>query len=376
MKTKLYLLTALTLLTLFGSAQKYNYMIMEDWKVNAWEMSSKITYTYDSNGNLIKLTMEQWNAGTNLWDKYIIISYTLNSDATIKEAITQMWGMFGDGWSNSSKISYTYNGSKKILTETTMTWMMVSWLENRIETNTYDTNGNLIKIITQGYDFLTQQMKNSSQHTYSYNSDGTENQSIVQTWNALNQWENTSRMTNTYNASKQITAMLSENWVSDAWMNVSKMTLTYNTNGSVKETLSETWQTDKWVNSFKDISSYSPQGELEVDLSQEWNATLVQWENQMRTTYHYNTTGFQPVESAGNVSKVFPNPFEDQLTIEYGSLDENGIQVFNSTGQLVKSLKSTSSVTRVNLGSLNKGVYIMKIKSLQNEQTIRLLKVK
>jgi len=376
MKTKLYLLTALIFLTLFVSAQKYNYMIMEDWKDNAWTKASKSTNTYDSNGNLIKITMEQWNAETNLWEKYIIISYTLNSDATVKEALTQMWGMFGDEWSNSSKTSYTYDGSKKILTETTLTWMMDSWLENRIETNTYDTNGKLIKIITQGYDFLTQQMKNSSQHTYTYNSDGTENQSVAQTWNALNQWENATRMTNTYNASKHITGMLSERWVSNAWMNVSKITLTYNTNGSLKETLSESWQTDKWVNSFKDISSYSPQGELEVDLSQGWNANLVQWENQMRTTYYYNTTGFQPVEFTGNGSKVFPNPFEDQLTIECGSLNENDIQVFNSTGQLVKSLKSTSSVTRVNLGSLNKGVYIMKIKSLQNEQTIRLLKVK
>lgn len=376
MKTKLYLLTALIFLTLFVSAQKYNYMIMEDWKDNAWTKASKTTNTYDSNGNLIKLTMEEWNTVTNLWNKYIIITYTLNSDATIKETLTQMWDKDANDWSNTSKAINTYDGSKKKLTETTQMWMGDSWLEYRKETNTYDTNGNLIKIIAQSLDFMTQQLKNSSQHTYTYNSDGTENQNVAQTWNALNQWENTSRMTNTYNASKQIITMLSERWLSGAWQNVSKITLTYNTNGLVKETLSESWQTDKWVNSFNDISSYSPQGELEVDLSQGWNANLVQWENQMRTTYYYNTTGFQPVEFTGNGSKVFPNPFEDQLTIECGSLNENDIQVFNSTGQLVKSLKSTSSVTRVNLGSLNKGVYIMKIKSLQNEQTIRLLKVK
>lgn len=378
MKRKFYLLTTLIFLSfcLYAQfAQKYNFMIMEEWKDNVWKKTSKSTNTYDSNGNLTSVTYAEWNAISSTWDNSTIISYTLNSDGTIKENLIKTWNKDGKIWEDVSKSIFTYNTAKKILTETTQIWFGAIWMDYNKNTYTYSGN-QLTSEVSQSFDFFSMQLKNSSQTTYSYNADGTENQSVDQTWNASGQWENSSRTTNTYNATKQITSILTERWVSNTWINDSKITNIYNPNGTLKESLDETWTTDKWVNDLKDVFSYNTNGKLEIILTQEWKTDLNNWVNQSRTTFDVNITGIQPIELKGMHSKVFPNPFEENLTIQHASPGEIGIDVFSITGQLVISFKMNSSVTTLNLGSLQKGVYFLKIKSAQNEQTFQLLKTK
>jgi len=146
-----------------------------------------------------------------------------------------------------------------------------------------------------------------------------------------------------------------------------------NANGTLKETIEEEWVDGNWIKNGKAIYSFNAKGEMESMVSQSWNTTLNQWENQIRISLEY-TTGIQLVELAENTAVVYPNPFIDQLTVENRALVESGIEVFNSAGQLVSTIKTTRSVTNLNLGSLKKGVYFMKIRSPQNEQTIKLIK--
>ena len=376
MKTKFYLLTIFVFLALALSAQKYNVMLVEEWKNNSWANSLKTTNTYDSNGKLIKLTSQGWNAPTSSWDNSVLISYTLNSDGTIKESLTQAWVADDNAWEDVNKSVYTYSASKKILTQTTQIWFGGTGIDFSKNIYTYNDKDSLSTLLTQTINPLTLQFVNSTQSTYTYNSDGTENQSVVQIWNASNQWVNSQRTTNTYNASKHVTLSLGEKWENDAWINDTRGSYTYNAKGSITESMEESWLANLWVNSSKQMMSYNTSGEIGQIVSQAWKTDLALWENELRITYDYNTTAIDPVKLAGKSSVVFPNPFEDQLTVVSGSFDEHGVEIFNSVGQLINSFKTNESVTNLNLGELKKGVYFMKIKSSKNEQTIKLLKAR
>lgn len=373
MKAKIYLLTVLMSFSMVVPAQKYKYMIFENWETNSWKSSFRSTNNYDSNGNLINDFDEEWNNETNSWKKITTNTHTLNPDGTIMETLTAFWDEDTNEWETASKTVFTYNASKKILTETTqMFWD--TWIDYSKDTYNYDSNGKLTSVVSQTMDLLSgMALKNSDQTTYSYNEDGTEKQIIYQIWNNLNQWENESRTTNTYNNSKQLISDLSENWVNNSWVNDARSTNTFNANGTFNESIEEMWENNNWIKNTKSIFDFNANGDIVSLVSQAWNTTLNQWENEMRIRFDY-TTGIQPVELAGNDSKVYPNPFNDRLTIENGALVESGIEVFNTAGQLVSSIKTNRSVTNLNLGSLKKGVYFMKIRSPLNEQTIKLIK--
>lgn len=373
MKTKIYLLTVLLCSTMVLPAQKYKYMIFENWVEKSWEATYRSTNNYDSNGNLISDYDEQWE--NNIWKKITTNTHTLNTDGTIKETLTEALNDESNEWEASSKTIYTYNASKEILTETSQIFWD-TWIDYSKDIYNYDSNGKLTSMVIQTMDLLSGMgLKNSSQTTYSYNEDGTENQIVGQIWNTLNQWEDASRTTNIYNNSKQLISDLSENWVNNTWVNDSKSTNTYNANGTLKETIEEEWEEGNWIKNGKAIYSFNANGDIVSLVSQKWNITLNDWENEMRIRLEY-TTGIQPAELADNNAKVYPNPFIDQLTIEHETFFESRIEVFNSAGQLVSSFKPNKSVTTLDMGSLVKGVYFMKIRSPQNDQTIKLLKVK
>jgi hypothetical protein len=64
--------------------------------------------------------------------------------------------------------------------------------------------------------------------------------------------------------------------------------------------------------------------------------------------------------------KLYPNPVEESLTINLpeglstkGKMD---MQIFNSTGQVIKSFKKFSQTSEIPVGDLKKGLYLMVIR--------------
>ena len=71
-----------------------------------------------------------------------------------------------------------------------------------------------------------------------------------------------------------------------------------------------------------------------------------------------------------NNYKVFPNPFNQELTIEVKSAQANGFKIYNVIGELVISGKLNSQINTIDLSSLAPNVYILNIEN----QSIRLTK--
>ncbi|MGE5427833.1 MAG: T9SS type A sorting domain-containing protein [Methylococcaceae bacterium] len=370
MKTKFYLFTTLIFLALTLPAQNYKTLLMEDWVNNAWVNASRSTNTYDANGHLKTTLMEEYNEGA--WNNAGIMTNTLNDDGTVKETMTQAWD--NGSWQDVSKTIYTYNGSKQVLTATTQMNLGDSWMDFSKMIYTYNGQNQVATQVTQILNMLTMQLVNTDQNTYSYNSDGTENQVVSQKWNTNNEWENDTRYTNTYDNSKKVTSDLNEKWVNNAWTNDSKTAYTFNSAGLVQESIGQSWVDNAWINSFKDDYTYNSKNEITEVITQQWNTSLSQWENDSRLTYTYDGTGIHTVEFADHSLVVYPNPFADQITILSELKGIHGIEVFNVSGQLIYSVKTAENSFKLDLGGLENGVYM--IKTPQNNQSIKVLKNK
>ena len=70
--------------------------------------------------------------------------------------------------------------------------------------------------------------------------------------------------------------------------------------------------------------------------------------------------------------KVFPNPFNEELTIEVKSAQSNNFTIYNVIGELITSGKLNSQFNTIDLSSLAPNVYILNIEN----QSIRLIKTK
>ena len=72
--------------------------------------------------------------------------------------------------------------------------------------------------------------------------------------------------------------------------------------------------------------------------------------------------------------QVFPNPANTQLTITSDNSTGIDVQIFSSTGKLVKQVKSFQSPTTLNIENLATGMYQVVCSDGQNQKTFRILK--
>jgi hypothetical protein len=375
MKSIIYIFLFCFWFSLDLSAQKYSTMVMEDWVDGNWKATSKFTNAFDSKGNIIKATIELWDELFGIWDK-TVTTHTLNSNSMIDYSITQMWNNDENNWVNSQKTIYTYDESNRILTEKMQMWMDTEWMDVSISTNTYNANGMLVNKLSKNGFFG--EMSNFMQIIYSFNSDGTENQTIMQMWNTESgTWKNQMRSTNTYNSSKNIVSVLTENDEAGEWVNNMNSILSYNPDGSVKEALGQDWVEGSWLDSWKEFQTYNSNGSVKEKLIMDWLPEQSKWENGARWTYTYDTSSIiQPELATTDFISVFPNPFADIIEIKRNSLAETNIRLYSSSGQLVRIFTPDESHSSINLGSLAKGVYLLQISTNKSQNLVKLLKYK
>jgi hypothetical protein len=346
---------------------------MEDWVNGTWKITSQYSNTFDSNGNITKANIEIWNNLLGTMDK-TVITYTLNANSTINYSITQIWSSDVNNWIDSQKTIYTYDGSKRILSEKMQMWMDPEWIDVSLTTNTYNANGLIINKLSKNGFFGA--MNNFMQVNYSYNSDGTEDQTVIQIWDTqTGTWENQMRSTNTYDSSKKIISVLTENGEAGEWVKIMKSTLNYNPDGSVKESLGQDWVDGSWVDSFKEFQSYNTNGTVKEKLIMDWLPEQSKWENGSRWTYIYDaSSNIEPQLAEADQLKVFPNPFSHFISIESSSLKVSNYLIYNTSGQLVRTIEKGEPLSSINLAALKSGVYLLKVNTPESQKVIKLVK--
>jgi PKD repeat protein len=80
------------------------------------------------------------------------------------------------------------------------------------------------------------------------------------------------------------------------------------------------------------------------------------------------------VEAQIQSLQVFPNPANAQLTIISGNSTKFDVQVFSSTGKLIKQIYRCQSPTTLNIENLATGMYQVVCSDGQNQKVFRILK--
>jgi hypothetical protein len=85
------------------------------------------------------------------------------------------------------------------------------------------------------------------------------------------------------------------------------------------------------------------------------------------------TTGIVTVMQNMSVS-IYPNPAVSEATIEIPEMeDEATISVYNTNGALVMQQVVTSQVSKIKVGDLNQGIYLVSIQSANKMSQKRLV---
>ena len=72
---------------------------------------------------------------------------------------------------------------------------------------------------------------------------------------------------------------------------------------------------------------------------------------------------------------LFPNPTENNLTLEGLNSNSNTISVFNMNGQVMASHSNINAESyELNVSNLDNGIYFIKIDSNKSSETIRFIK--
>ncbi len=90
---------------------------------------------------------------------------------------------------------------------------------------------------------------------------------------------------------------------------------------------------------------------------------IVEGDGKFEKEVHYTIStkeGYASVEEMTNETyKVYPNPVKDVLTIEGENIEQ--VNVYNTMGQLVKSVNSNDNTVNVNVNDLQNGMYIVNV---------------
>ena len=78
--------------------------------------------------------------------------------------------------------------------------------------------------------------------------------------------------------------------------------------------------------------------------------------------------------------EVYPNPFQDILTVQISSVEDSVIEVYSTSGKLVyeksvavSGLQDTSY--NIDLSMLQSGIYMLSLKSKETSKTLKIVKL-
>jgi hypothetical protein len=360
----------------FNASFKVTKSIEQSWLSNTWQNSRRITNTYNANGYLIKSLTEQWLGG--IWQNSILDIYTNNSNGNPTEILDETWKIAASTWDTSSRNTYTYNQDNKMLTDLLQLWQNNKWVNNFLTTNTYDFNNCLINELAQAWNINNNKWVNLYQRIYTNNSNCSPETIILQTWDDTeNVWQNNSRSTYLYVTGCTLPLTLID------------FTATKNKNGTV----SLNWQTANEVNTshftlqrslnainFNNLTSISAKQnsaankyDFTDDIAKIKSGTLYYRLQMVDKDGKFTTSKIVSVIVENNKVEfsIEPNPATSYFIIKSNTLlnETNAlITIIDFSGKVVVKQNVNLNISqKINISVLPKGVYIIDIKTTDNQ---------
>lgn len=148
-------------------------------------------------------------------------------------------------------------------------------------------------------------------------------------------------------------------WINESWENSILTTYNYNTSGTVDNYISETWDktANKWVNKSKEISTYNSSGLIETSISQTWDTSKNNWINSTKKINSYLASLKVEKQEISNKLPIIPNLCENILY--FNNPENKSVIIYGADGKIKFQAKNVTSV--LNLAFLQKGVYLIRV---------------
>jgi hypothetical protein len=396
--------------------------VYQNWQNNQWVNSWFDSYTYDTVGNLISSLSQEWQ--NNAWVNYWSENNTYDASGNLISSLSQVWQNIA--WVNFRLGSYAYDASGNLLTYMLQEWQNNTWVNLAKCTFTYDSAGNrLSELWQQGQEYT---WINLELFTFTYDTSRNLLTYKHQDWQN-GAWENSEFVTNTYDANGNCVSSLYQLWVNNTWVSNGLTTMTYDAGGNLLTSVSQEWQNNAWVNHFSYNYTYDNQGNMLTELYLWWENNA--WKNSLKTEYNYQAgkisanayewtgtqwipydnayfefifldeylfgadgyaaevyyssyTGIQenPSGSASGFS-IYPNPATGPVTLTFSKpvTGKGAILLYDLSGRLVKvvfegDLTGSVSPFTFDAGSLDAGIYLLRVKSKEMTLQQKLIKVR
>jgi hypothetical protein len=231
---------------------------------------------------------------------------------------------------------------------------------------------------------------------------------LAQIWSG-GAWENNFEYSYQYNANNYYTIYLGREWIAGAWENNFRYSYTYNSSDLMEASVLEYWVAGAWEKDSRQVITYVSGPYYDIYLIQDWDGAL--WENSYRYEYTYDSNlnydvigytiwvggawleinrtyyyyeSFEYVGITGPLAtkeaKVFPNPFEGSITIEFNAntaenatfslYDITGKQVANHPLQTIAG----NNTLVFNTADLQSGMYFYELNTAGSTLKGKLIK--
>lgn len=247
-----------------GSYQEIGF-VNTDSISGSWTNTNNCTsYSYDSNGNLLNQTFQDWNGST--WvNNYQIINTFDGSNNKLTE-ITQYWDSSSSVWMNGQKITYTYDNFNNKLSDLKQNWDPSSstWYDYEYfdwNIYTYDSNHNLITTLTKR-------------------------------WSNMNgAWMNYNKDSASYNLNNECTSLLTQHW-NGSWYNYLKKTNFVYSSGDLMNYELHLWNGNAFVPQTKWQNLYTNH-KIITSIIKGWDSSSSTWKDAIKKDYTYDINGNQ-----------------------------------------------------------------------------------
>ncbi len=245
-------------------------------------------------------------------------------------------------------------------------WNGSIWENSNKITSTFDANNNLITMLSQ--DWNGSSWVNSGKSVATYDVHNNMKAYTYQYW-AGTAWINSDKGAYTYDANGNCTSEIIQMWYGLTWANSSKNSSIYDSNNNLTSSLSEIWDGTKWSKQFHTKQTYDVNGFVTMSTSGNWNddGTILK-DGDSTVTYFKTITGIRNLSSLEKGLTIAPNPFNTQTTITFLEEQKNTIvTILDILGNTIRAINFSGTQLLIEKGELDPGVYFILIVDQKNK---------
>lgn len=231
---------------------------------------------------------------TSHLDEVDLISSFMNlqyqSKQKIKGGINKIDSIIVNSASGSkNKLTFVYDQAGRIVSYKAASYLLDdSYFDGWQNSNTYDSLGNLVSVLTTSWD--GKKWDNWTREDFTYSSEGKNILQLDQVWKD-NEWENYFRVTTSYNSDENLETSITEDWVDSVWVNKSKTTSEYILDSLCSASLFQEWQNNKWEDKRFLYFEYDNENKSAFITAYDWDG--ITWNSLSRMTVNYYSSEFK-----------------------------------------------------------------------------------